>query len=56
MRTEKEIRVEIQSLNNMMALLATQIKEKRGDLRESINRLRSTERSRDLLRWVLGEL
>jgi len=55
MRTEKEIRVEIQSLTNGMAALRGAISERRGDLRTLIFRLRRMKESRDLLRWVLGE-
>ena len=56
MRTEKEIKVEIQSLNTGMALLKRAIKEHRGDMQKNIFRLRRLKESRDLLLWVLGDI
>jgi len=56
MRTEREIRVELQSIKNGIVCLKRAIKERGGNMELNILRLRKAESSRDLLMWVLGEL
>ena len=56
MRTEREIRVELQSIRNGITILKQMVWERTGDMELNIRKLRKAEESRDLLKWVLGEL
>lgn len=57
MRTKWEIIVEIESMQNGIELLRQKMHAgKYEDLTVIMTRIRNMEKSRDLLKWVFGEL